>query len=183
MRLDDEFVELDKTRHDRAAFDCGEEELNTFIQTKAAKHMEVGISRTMLLPASGPLHGGKYAIRAFYTIAPSSIRRETLPASLAKKLPLYPVPVFLLAQMAVHVECQGKGLGKVTLIKALKYLWAINSHMPAFAVIVDCLNPSAEQFYTKYGFEFLCHHNGRTRMFISMKTVAQVPIACSPQHG
>ena len=175
MSLDNEFVELDKAHHDRATFDCGEEELNTFIQTQAAKHMEVGISRTMLLPASIPLPNGKYSIRAFYTIAPSSIRRETLPASLAKKLPCYPVPVFLLAQMAVHVECQGKGLGKVTLIKALAYLWAIHSHMPAFAVIVDCLNPSAEQFYTKYGFEFLCHHNGRTRMFISMKTVAQLP--------
>lgn len=176
MSLDNnEFVELDKAHHDRAAFDCGEEELNTFIQTQAAKHMQVGISRTLLLPTSVPLHNGKYSIRAFYTIAPSSIRRETLPASLAKKLPFYPVPVFLLAQMAVHVECQGKGLGKVTLIKALEYLWAINSHMRAFAIIVDCLSASAEQFYAKYGFEFLCHHNGRTRMFISMKTVAQLP--------
>ena len=169
-----EFVELDKALHDRAAFDCGEEELNTFIQTQAAKHMEVGISRTMLLPASVSQNNGKYAIRAFYTIAPSSIRRETLPASLAKKLPLYPVPVFLLAQMAVHVDCQGKGLGKVTLVKALEYLWAINLHMRAFAVIVDCLNTSAEQFYAKYGFEFLCRHNGRTRMYIAMKTIAQL---------
>jgi len=149
VRLGSKFVELDKAHHDRATFDCGEEELNTFIHTQAAKHMEVGISRTMLLPASAPLHNGKYLIRAFYTIAPSSIRRETLPASLAKKLPLYPVPVFLLAQMAAHVECQGIALGKITLIKALAYLRAIHSHMPAFAVIVGCLNPSAEQFYTQ----------------------------------
>nr|MBF0222835.1 DUF1778 domain-containing protein [Desulfobulbaceae bacterium] len=28
---------------------------------------------------------------------------------------------------------------------------------------------------TRYGFDFLCLHNGRTRMFISMKTVAQLP--------
>ncbi|MDD3816050.1 MAG: GNAT family N-acetyltransferase [Desulfocapsaceae bacterium] len=174
MSLDNTFVELDKAHHDRATFECGEEELNIFIRTQAAKHMEIGISKTMLLPFSVPLSNGKCSICAFYTIAPSSIRRETLPASLAKKLPLYPVPVFLLAQMGVHTECQGKGFGKVTLIKALEYLWKMNSYMRAFAVIVDCLNTTTEQFYKKYGFEFLCHHNGRTRMFISMRTLEQL---------
>jgi GNAT superfamily N-acetyltransferase len=169
-----EFVELDKAIHDRASFDCGEAELNVFIQTQAAKHMKVGISKTMLLPASVPLYDGKYSICAFYTIAPSSIRRDTLPEALAKKLPRYPVPVFLLAQMAVYLNYHGQGLGKVTLIKALEYLWEINSMMRAFAVIVDCLNKNAEQFYSKYGFETLCHHNGKTRMFMPIKIIAKL---------
>lgn len=174
MRPANKFVELDKAHHDRSAFECGEKELDSFIRTQAAKHMEIGISKTMVLPGFEPLSNGKQFICAFYTIAPSSIRRETLPASLAKKLPFYPVPVFLLAQMAVHTDCQGQGFGKVTLINALEYLWNMNSYMRAFAVIVDCLNTTAEQFYKKYGFEFLCNHNGRTRMFISMKTLEQL---------
>lgn len=174
MSWSDEFVELDKATHDRASFDCGEIELNTFLQTQAAKHMEAGVSRTMLLPASVPLPGGKYPICAFYTTAPSSISRETLPKVLAKKLPHYPVPVFLLAQLAVHSEYHGQGLGKITLIKALEYLLEVNAHMRAYAIIVDCLNDGAEQFYLKYGFEELCQHNGRKRMFIPMKTVAQL---------
>jgi len=168
-----EFVELNKAIHDRASFDCGEAELNVFIQTQAAKHMKVGISKTMLLPASVPLDDGKYPICAFYTIAPSSIRRDTLPESLERKLPSNPVPVFLLAQMAVHLKYHGQGLGKVTLVKALEYLWEINSRMRAFAVIVDCLK-NAEQFYSKYGFETLCDHNGKARMFMPMKTVAKL---------
>ncbi len=169
-----EFVELDKAIHDRASFDCGEAELNLFIQTQAAKHMEVGIGKTMLLPASAPLADGKYPICAFYTIAPSSIKRETLPEALAKKLPRYPVPVFLLAQMAVELQYHGQGLGKVTLIKALEYLWEINSRMRAFAVVVDCLNKNTEQFYSKYGFATLGDHNGKTRMFIPMNIVAKL---------
>jgi len=163
------FVELDKAIHDRSSFNCGEVELNVFIRTKAAKHMKAGISRTMLLPASGPFPNGKYPICAFYTIAPSSISRETLPKKLIKKLPCYPVPVFLLAQLAVDSKYHRQGLGKITLIKALEYLWKINYHMRAYAIIADCLNKNAEHFYSKYGFQVLCCHNDSVRMFIEIR--------------
>lgn len=168
------FEELSKSKHDHDSFDCGESELNTFIQTQAAKHMQAGISRTMVLPGTAPLLNQKYPICAFYSVAPSSISRETLPAALAKKLPHYPVPVFLLAQLAVHKEFHGSGLGKVSLIKALEYLWNVNAHMRAYAVVVDCLTEPAEGFYQKFGFQVLCEHNGRVRMFLSMKTVGQL---------
>lgn len=165
------FVQLDKNIHDRRSFDCGEEELNSFIYTKAAKHMQAGISRTMVLPTTIELPNQKLPICAFYSIAPSSISRESLPQNLAKKLPKYPVPVFLLAQLAVHHEYHSKGLGKISLISALRYFCEINSHMRAFAIVVDCLTPSAETFYAKYGFEPLSVHNGRLRMFMPMKTL------------
>ena len=168
------FLELDKAVHDRASFDCGEQELNQFLHTQAAKHMHAGISRTMVLPASNPLPNKKTPICAFYSIAPSSISWDTLPESSAKKLPKYPVPVFLLAQLAVHREFHGEGLGKICLIKALEYLWDINAHMRAYAIVVDCLTENAERFYAKYGFEILCKENDRTRLFISMKTVGQL---------
>lgn len=81
------------------------------------------------------------------------------------------MPVFLIAQLAVPQQYHGTGLGKITLIKALQYLWEVNKNMPAFAIAVDCLNTNAESFYLKYGFAILCQQNGRTRMFIPMKTV------------
>jgi GNAT superfamily N-acetyltransferase len=169
-----EFVELSKSKHDRNSFDCGEQELNLFIKTQAVKHMQAGINRTMVLPSAQPLLNQKFAICAFYSVAPSSISRETLPTQLAKKLPKYPVPVFLMAQLAVHKEYQGLGLGKVSLIRALKYLCGVNHHMRAYAVVVDCLTASAQAFYTKFGFAILSEHNGRIRMFLPMKTVEQL---------
>lgn len=174
MNWGDEFVSLDKSIHDRASFDCGEAELNEFLQRHAARHMEAGISTTMVLPASEPLSDGKFPICAFYTVAPGSIARETLPASMKRKLPYYPVPVFLIGQLAVHVECKGQGLGKITLIKALEYLWRVNEHMKAFAVVVDCLNTSVEGFYSQYGFQLLYRSEERARMFLPMTTVKEL---------
>ena len=168
------FEELDKLAHDRTSFDCGETELNIFITTQALQHKKAGISRTMVLPTLLPLANKKYSICAFYCATTSTIYRESLPASLAKKLPHYPVPVFLIAQLAVDKNYHGNGLGKITLIKALQYLWQVNQYMPAYAIIVDCLTSSAEKFYAKFGFELLCVHNNRTRLFLPMKTVEQL---------
>jgi GNAT superfamily N-acetyltransferase len=171
VRHDSTFVELDKSHHDRASFDCGEEPLNTFIQTQAAKHMLSGISRTMVLPETMKLANNKRRICAFYSIAPSAIRQDNLPPALAKKLPGYPVPVFLIAQLAVQSVYHGCGLGKVTLLSALETLWKINENMRAYAVIVDCLTPAAESFYAKFGFKKLAADSRHTRMFITMKTI------------
>jgi len=169
-----EFVELNKTIHERNSFDCGKEELNNFLQTRAAKHMEARVSRTFLLPSKDNLPNGKTSICAFYTITGATIERSTLPRSLAKKLPHYPVPVLLIGQLAVHTSCAGQGLGKIILIEALKRLALINEHMPAYAVFVDCLDNDAEGFYQKYGFVELCRNDGRARMYLPMRTVLEL---------
>lgn len=174
MSFGKKFEELSKLNHDRNSFDCGEQELNLFIKTLAVKHMKAGVSRTMVLPGDIRLPNQKYPICSFYSIAPSSISRDTLPVNLAKKIPRYPVPVFLLAQLAVHKNYHGSGLGKISLIRALKYLWKVNHHMRAYAVVVDCISESAQTFYKKYGFDVLCEHNGRIRMFLPMKTIDQL---------
>jgi len=169
-----EFVDLNKSIHDRVSFDCKEPELNTFIRTLASKHMKSGISKTQVLPATISLPTNLVPICSFFTVAGSTIKRENLPHAEGKKLPVYPVPVFLIAQMAVHDTYQGQGLGQITLIQALKYLLNVNEFMPSYAVVVDCLNGDAEKFYLKFGFVELCKHNGRTRLYLPMKAVIKL---------
>jgi len=168
------FVELDKKRHDRTSFNCKETTLNHFLQKFSAKHMSAGISRTMILPAETLLENSKQPICSFYTIAPGAIDRKNLSVSLANKLPHYPVPVFLLAQLAVDQQFRSQGLEKITLLCALKHLYEVSLQMKSYAVVVDCLNDSAQGFYSKYGFEKLETNKEKVKMFLSMKTITQL---------
>ena len=59
MSWESEFVELCKVKHERNSFDCGEPALNTFIKPQAAKHMQAGISRTLVLPSKSLLPNQK----------------------------------------------------------------------------------------------------------------------------
>ncbi|WP_457575784.1 GNAT family N-acetyltransferase [Desulfomarina sp.] len=174
MKCSKKFVELDKALHDRSSFNCGSVELNTFLQRHAFRQMKVGVSKTMVLPVKEKLSNQKYPICSFYTVAPSSIQRASLPGDLSKKLLHYPVSVFLIAQLAVNKKVQGQQLGKITLIKSLEFLWHVNEQMHAYAVVVDCLNESVENFYLKYGFHHLYKTNGKSRMFLPIKTVGKL---------
>lgn len=164
------FVEVDKSIHERKSFDCGQKELNDFLRFFAAKHRKAGISKTMVLPSVDI----QSDICAFYTLSHTEINRRTLPHSIAMKLPQYPVPVMLVAQLGVHKEAQGLGLGKVTLIRALRHCYEINEHLPSYAVVVDALDEKTQRFYEQYGFEVLVTHNGRIRLFLPMRIVAQL---------
>lgn len=165
-----QFVELDKTAHERKAFDCGTGELNLFLQQFAAKHRAAGISMTMVLPAQD----NTADICAYYTLSHTEIKRQSLPKPAAKRLPHYPIPVILIAQLAVHHQAHGQGLGKVTLIRALKHAFEIDEHLPSYAVVVDALDEGVQGFYEQYGFRALDTDNHRTRLFLPMKTVAQL---------
>lgn len=165
-----QFVELDKTVHDRKAFDCGTGELNLFLQQFAARHRAAGISMTMVLPAQG----NTADICAYYTLSHTEIKRQLLPESAAKRLPHYPIPVILIAQLAVHTQAHGQGLGKVTLVRALQHAFEIDEHLPSYAVVVDALDEQVQGFYEQYGFEELDTHNHRKRLFMRMKTIVQL---------
>ncbi len=161
------FVELDKTQHDRKGFDCRTDQLNTFLQQYAMRHRAAGISKTMVLSSlDNPAD-----ICAYYTLSHTEIEKETLPKTLAKKLPRYPIPVMLIAQLAVSTQTQGQGLGKVTLIQALNHCYAINQHLPSNAVVVDALDRGVQGFYEQYGFRVIDTREQKIRLFLSMGTV------------
>lgn len=168
------FVALDKDLHCRGSFDCGKEELNNFFQTQASRHVRVGISRTYCLPTSCLMANNKLEICSFYTIAPSTVSKQNFPREQVKKLPQYPIPVLLIAQLAVHQKHQGQGFGTITLVLALQKICKISDAAAFHSVIVDCIDEEARDFYEQYGFQFLCTYRGRARLYLPIKTVRKL---------
>lgn len=167
------FVELDKARHDRGSFHCGKPALDEFLQRQAARHAKAGTSRTLVLPGP-PGSDGRSPVLAFFSVSFTTIERADLPDALAKSLPRYPLPPFLVAQLAVDARVAGQGYGAGTLVAALAYLREVHRRLPAVAVVVDCLDEEARGFYTRFGFEPLTTVNGLERLFLPMGVVERL---------
>lgn len=140
--------------------------------------MDVGVNYTWVLPAAGASKGEKKQICAWYTLSVAHIRHESLPPDSAKHLPHYPLPVFVLGQLAVDVRCQGQGLGDITLINALRRCTQLSQQgqIATIAVVIDVQNDSAMDFYRRYpDFKPLCQSDhSLPRLFIPMHVVRQI---------
>jgi GNAT superfamily N-acetyltransferase len=101
-------------RHNRDAFDCGEEELNEFLRRYARKSHELGGTKTFLAVKDD----NQATVLGFYTLCPASVEYARTPEILKRGLARYDVPAFRLARLAVDRSVQGQGLGGQLLLAA-----------------------------------------------------------------
>ena len=87
-------------RHDRAAFDCGDADLNLYLQKFARQNHESGGAKCFVAaPADAPAR-----VLGFYTLSPASLDYARTPALAKKGLARYDVPVFRLGRLAVDQD-------------------------------------------------------------------------------
>ena len=125
------------------SFCCGEAELDYWLKTRAIKN-EVKASRTYALCLDKRLVG-------FYSLAAGSISRELVTGSIRRNMP-EPIPVMLIARLAVDVKFQGLGIGMGLLRDALLRTAQAASIIVIRAVIDNALNDDAARFYRHFGF-------------------------------
>lgn len=173
MAFSQEFVLVDHTQYDLKAFNCGKPEMNKFLARFAVKNMRLGLSRTWVLPVVDENQQSQKAkIAAYYSLAFSTVTREEIPSD--KSLPPYPVPVVLLARLAIDEQFKRQRLGEKTLITALrKSVELTDSGLPAFGVILDVLDEDALGFYQRYEM-FEPFTDDPMRLFVSMHTLKQI---------
>ena len=162
-------VELLGSNHDRSAFDCGVQVLNSYLHQYARQDLERGIATPyVLVPSTNPTE-----IAGFYTLTATAVKLTDLPTETIKKLPQYPlVPATLLGRLAISLKYRGKGLGEYLLIDALTRSLEASRVVGSAAVIVDAKDSSGLRFYERYGFKLLPEQN--LRLFLAMKTIAQL---------
>src|SRR2546428_6571947 len=105
-----------RRKHDREAFDCGEEALNEFLRRYARKSHELGGAKTFLAIDDAD----NKTILGFYSLSPASVDYARTPGIIRRGLARHDVPGFRLARLAVDRKLQGKGIGGQLLLAAGK---------------------------------------------------------------
>lgn len=161
-------IELLDKKHNRTIFDCGKELLNNYLKNKAEQDIKRKLSVCFVIAEEKTND-----IQGYYTLSNTSIPLNNFPELIRKKLPgsYVSIPTTLLARIAIDTKFQGKGLGKILLIDALRRSYEISKDIGSFAVVVDPMDKEAELFYEKYDFIKLPDSK---KMFITTKTLKEL---------
>lgn len=138
--------ELLTREHDRSNFGCGKPSLNQYIKKYALVNQQNESSRTYVATRDGRVAG-------YYTLTYGSISHEDATPQIKAEMPQYPIPVMLLARLAVDQKEAGRGLGKGLLKDAMLRTIQAADIGGLRAMLTHAIDEDAKQFYQKYGFE------------------------------
>jgi len=144
------------------SFDCGKPALNLFLQRFALINQKASHAQTYVCCQAGKVVG-------FYSLAVGSVDPEDAPARILKGVARYPVPVMILARLAVDLNHQGKGLGKALLKDALLRTVQAADIAGIRCLLVHAKDDSARQWYT--GWEFESSPTDPYHLFLMLKDI------------
>ena len=159
-------IERVNRSHDRSEFSCGKPPLDDFIRRFVTQYEKRNLGRTFVAVREGQTRIGGY-----YTLASSSVTFEHLPEESARTLPKHPVPVVLIARLAVDASSQGQKLGEKLLIDALSRCLDLAEQLGVHAVEVDAIDDQSRSFYLKYGFVSL--KDDPRHLFLPVATIRE----------
>ncbi|MEO0399642.1 MAG: GNAT family N-acetyltransferase [Pseudomonadota bacterium] len=131
-------------KYELSDFDCGEPVLNDWLKKRALKNNETGASRTYVLAKSKK-------VVAYYALSVGSIAANETIGRFRRNMP-DPIPVMVLARLAITQEHQGQGLGRALVRDALLRTIQAADIAGIRGVIVHALNDDARTFYEALGF-------------------------------
>lgn len=148
--------------HRTEDFESGKQPLDDWLRAHALEN-EGKASRTFVI-------GDARGVHAYYTLATGSVSRTSeLPRALKNNMP-NPVPVMILARLAVDRRHAGQGLGAAMLKEALTRTLRVSEQAGLRALIVHAIDDEAVNFYAKYGFQLL---PGESRtLYLTIETIA-----------
>ena len=132
--------------HDRNSFDCGVPALNDYLKKYALQNQKKYAARTYVATRGNRIVG-------YYSLAYGSVSLEEAPQRVKSGLPRHPIPVILLARLAVDSTEQGRGLGPALLKDALLRTIQAAEIAGLRAMLVHAKDDPAKRFYEKFGFE------------------------------
>ena len=158
---------IEKLRRDHPVedFDCGREELNRYLIRYAWQNQQAGAAQTYVGIAG-------QAIIGFHTLAAGQVSHEEAPERLTKGLAKHPVPVMLLARLAVDHRWHGQGVGKALLRDAMQRTLQAAEIGGIRAFAVHAKDEKARRFYEH--FDFIPSPTDPMHLFILLKDVRRI---------
>ena len=127
------------------AFDCGEDALNRFLTRFALPNQQANASQTYIGLAADVVIG-------YYTLVVSEVAYADAPDHLKKGLARHPVPLMLLARLAVSAAWKGKGVGAGLLKDAMLRTKQAAEIGGIRALTAHAKDDTARAFYEHFGF-------------------------------
>lgn len=133
--------------HNLLEFDCGEDSLNVWLVNHARQADSSGSARTFVV-----LDSDTNSVAGYFSLTVGQIDVVDAPERVSRGMGRFPIPVVLLARLAVDTKWQSKGLGSAMLREAVLKTLALSENVGVRAMLVHPLDEKAESFYMKYGF-------------------------------
>ncbi len=138
-------IEKLQRHHPLESFDCGREALNRFLIRYALQNQQGGASQTYVALTDE-------AVVGYYTLVVGQVDYDDAPERLKKGLARHPVPIMLLARLAIATSCQGKGLGSGLLKDAMLRTLQAAEIAGIRAFVAHAKDDAAKAFYERFDF-------------------------------
>jgi GNAT superfamily N-acetyltransferase len=131
--------------HDVEQFTCGQPELDRFLIRHALRAQQSNSSQTYVAVSDNEIVG-------FYTIVAGEVQHAQAPERVVKGMSRHPIPLLVLARLAVHTKAQGRGIGSGLLLDALGRTLQVADMIGVRALAVHAKDDRAVAFYRHFGF-------------------------------
>ena len=132
--------------HDVEAFASGKEPLDAFLKRHALANAKAGSARTYVVCREA------HRVVGYYSLAVGAVEHGTAPGRVGKGLARHPIPVMLLARLAVDRSEQGRGLGRALLKDALLRTVGAAEIAGIRALLVHAKDEEARRWYEQWDF-------------------------------
>lgn len=131
--------------HDLKNFHCGEPSLDEWLRRRARANQVSGASRTYVVCADE-------AVIGYYALASGVVTVENAPGRFRRNMP-NPIPVAVLARLAVDLSWHGRGIGRAMFRDAAKRVANAANTIGIRGIVVHAISEEAKNFYLALGFD------------------------------
>lgn len=131
--------------HPLDGFRCGKAALDLWLARHARQAQACGSARTFVVCDGDRVAG-------YYSLTVGQVEHAEAPPRVNQGMGRYPIPVVILARLAVELDHQGRGIGAALLRDAIRRTLALADQAGIRALLAHPIDDNAARFYQRFGF-------------------------------